>query len=684
LGLLDNVLEKMMGSDSKLEPVSEISEQPLDEIKIIAWVREKVEESRTNPSRVSFESQVVTNTAYLLGYDSVYFDANQRKLVPFSGRSPQKSKIHTNLILPTVQNRLSRLCKNPPRYDVRPNSNSQEDKDAARLTTKVIQSTLEKEKANEKRLDAYMWMQQAGHSFIQVCWDKTKGREMPDLDESGETKGVEYEGDIALDVVSPLEIFIDPLAKTIDEASWIIKAKVRKLTYFRDHYGERGELVKEEGPWLLSTQNLLRINNMSSKQNPGGSEQQMKNAAIELAYYEKKSKKHPNGRMIVVANGVLLEYKDLPCGEIPFVKFDDVKIGGKFYSESIVTHMRPIQDQYNRNLRKKAEFLNKGLTLKYIAAKGHGLHQESLNDTTEVLEYNPAVNGEAPKPVTPPQLPQYVYQDGDTLKQDINQVSGINEASSGQMPSATIPAIGMQLLVEQDETRIGIVTESNENSWAQVGALIAKYANRYYKLPRYLKESGQNGEYYVQEFTGQDLRNHFDVVVVRGSTLPGSKVLRRQELLNLYNQGMLGDPMDPSLRSKVLGALEFGDVQEVWEDQTVDMQQIKRSIEEIEQGIIPMVHEDDNHQMHFEHKNRLRKTQKFMQYPPDIQQIFLNDLETHKMFMAPPMMGPEMGMGPEGMPPGPPMGEEDMPVDMGNEETMMNEEMAAQNQGVPM
>jgi len=59
-----------------------------------------------------------------------------------------------------------------------------------------------------------------------------------------------------------------------------------------------------------------------------------------------------------------------------------------------------------------------------------------------------------------PAIPQYAYEEERTLKDDINDTAGINEASRGQLPSSSIPAIGMQLLVEQDDTRIGVETES--------------------------------------------------------------------------------------------------------------------------------------------------------------------------------------------------------------------------------
>jgi len=666
MGIFDGIKDKLL-SFTNDQPQQTIEADTQDEKEMCAFIRGKIEKARTNPSRITFENNVITNTAYALGYDSVYFDSRSRQLRPYSGTSgyPNKSRVHANLILPTIQNRLARLCKNPPRYDVRPNSNGVEDKDAARLTLKVINNVWDRERINEKRIDLAMWQQQGGHAWGKVYWDPMRGRQTPvppEYDEMGQVVkegSIEYEGDIGFDVCSPLEIYVDNLARNVQDAQWIAQAKIRKLSYFANQYGEQGKRVKQEGAWLSSLQNLIKINNMSSKTQGGQFDSETEDSAIEVAYYEKPSMKFPEGRMIIIANGVLLSYKSLPCGEINFVKFDDIKIGGKFFSESIITHLRPLQDQYNRNLRRKAEFLNKGLNLKFIAAKGHGLSEESLTDNTEVLQYNPVPNGEAPKAVTTPQMPQYVYTDGEQLKIDMAELSGISEISKGQLPSASIPAIGMQILQEADETRIGIVTESNENSWADVGRLIAKYAAKYYKNTRYLKEAGQSGEYTVNEFTGDDLKDSFDVIVMKGSTLPNSKVLKRQELLNAYQQGLLGDPNDPAVRRKLVQWLEYGDVSEIWEDQYVDDHQIKRSIDEIEQGIPPKIYPDDNHKAHFDFKNRIRKTDKFLNYPPEVQQIFLADLEMHKQFIVQEAMAEAGSQGPVPPPMNQPVAEDE-------------------------
>jgi hypothetical protein len=224
----------------------------------------------------------------------------------------------------------------------------------------------------------------------------------------------------------------------------------------------------------------------------------------------------------------------------------------------------------------------------------------------------------------------------------MNYIAGISEVSRGELPSASIPAVGMQLLTEQDDTRIGIMVERHELSWAQVGQLILIYAQEFYKTPRKMKLAGANGEYTVKEFTGADIMNNNDVVVVRGSTIPGSKTLRRQEIINVYQMGLLGDPNDASVRQKVLGSLEYGDLAEVWKDQQLDMQQIKRQFEIMESGMPVEVNELDNHQLAIVEYNRLRKTEKFAQYPPDAVAAFDKYKEDHiraQMLLQNPQLG---------------------------------------------
>lgn len=615
--------------DNGVEPVQDAADQPPEDMKLAAFIKDKVEESRRSSSRISNEGVWMTNIAYLLGFYGVYFDTTLRQYQPAQNNNTTymtRNKLQVNKILPTVQNRLSRLCKNPPKYEVRPNSNDTHDKEAARLALQVLNYIMDKEKATAKRQELYMWMQEIGHSYMEVVWDDQAGEPMidPETDEL-----IGYEGDIRLDVVPGLEVFPDPIAKNLGECQWVAKAKLRKLDYFKTHYLERGELVKEEGTWLLSTQYETRINTLNVRgQGQTGAQAFAKNTAIEIIYYERRTKKYPNGRRIVTANGVLLADKELPCGEIPLVKFDDVLIGGKYYSESLITHIRPLQDQFNWIYSKRTAWVNKLLGGKYLAPKGHGIIEESFDDTSgEIIEYNPGPQGQKPEALQIPMIPQYAYTEEDRLQASMFDISGINEVSRGQIPAAGIPAIGMQFLMEQDDTRIGIVTENNENGWADVGSLVLKYIEKYYVMDRLIKIAGPRLEYTVKSFVGKDLKHHTDVMVIRGSTLPGSKVLRRQEILNLRSQGLFGNPNDPQVIQKVMDMLEYGDSYQAWEEQGIDMAQIENDLDLIEQEIIPDLNEFDNQELHIRRKNLYRKSDKVKKLSDTAMKVLIFDIE---------------------------------------------------------
>lgn len=638
MSMFKQLAEKMMGSKAEpgapLEPIDNPMSQGPDEKKIVDYVRTKIDYVRQTSSRITLEQTYLTNVAYLMGYDGVTWNGQRRQFQNTDPKRPiTRSRFKINKVLPTIQNRLSRLVQNPPKYDVRPESDSSEDKDCARLASDVIDDALAKQNFMEKQQDLMMTAMQGGVSYAQCVWDPTLGNPMYDP-ETEELIG--YEGDIRIEILNCLEVFPDPLAKNLDDAQWVIKAKVRKLDYFKDRYPDRGQAVKEEGVWLLSSLYDLKSNALTSVGIAGAqTTEQQKNSAIELVYYEKRSKDYPNGRMIVCASGVLLEDKELPIEQIDLVKFDDILIGGRYNSEAIITHLRSIQDQYNVTRTKCADWIRKTLGGKYIAAKGAGLSQEAINDQSgEVVEYNPVAGAAPPMAMQIPVIPQYVYEDLQVLDQEFNFVSGLSEAAQGNAPSSSMPWRGMELLVEQNQTRISVQTNRNEIGYARLASIILRYIGKYYEMPRMLKLAGDGLSYTVKEFKGADLKNNYDVLVVPGSTAPNSKVMKRQNIMNAFQTGLLGNPADPEVRARVLSMIEFGDENEIWKSQALDKQQVKKSIDMIEQGIKPTVHEWDNHKMFIFDLNEYRKTDKFDELDDRSKGLLNLCVEEHINFMV--------------------------------------------------
>ncbi len=665
MGLLDGI-KSMLNPPSLMDPDSENREMkgPMDqsseEISLVQHIRTQLEENRSSANRIAHEGIWMTNIAYCLGYDGLMYNTSSRQFQPINRASAylRKNRIHANKILPTVQNRLARLSQNPPEYDIAPETNDTEDKDAARLSTQVLDALVDACEVNKKRLFLYMWMQQCGHAYIRTYWDVTKGPWILDPETGSPVRA----GDVAIDVESAFSVFPDPFARTDDDARSLIMAKVRPLDYFKHHYPTRGSLVREEAAWLLSAQYEQRVNSLNSRgPSQGGMTESFKNSAIEMIKFEVPSLQYPNGRQIVAANGILLENKELPIGEIPLAKFDDTIIGGKYYSETPVTHARPIQDQYNETLRRRAEWTRRMLAGKYKAPRGSGLGQESLNDESgEVVLYNVVPNAPAGlEPLPVPTIPEYAYKEEDRLDNIINYIFGISDVSRGVLPSASIPAIGAQLLQEQDQTRLSVITELNERSWSKVFRHMLKHVENFYVVDRKMKLAGKAREYIVTELNGNMLRGNTDVRVRRGSTQPNSKTLKRQDIVNTLSLGLLGDPKDPNVANKILPLLEFGDSQDVWLDYGIDMAQIKRGMDKLEQGEFVEVCKEDNNGLWCQELNRFRKSDKFEQLPPEIQNLFTANFNDRiNLLLAPgehntpmpplpPMPPPPIGAGGE-------------------------------------
>jgi hypothetical protein len=614
-------------------------------------IRKKLEEARASASRISFESIWMNNIAYLLGYSGVKYNAAAKAFQPVNRYVGTRwGQLKQNKILPNAQIRLARLIKNPPRWEVVPESNSTEDKDAAAQNQQLLVSAWENLQINEKRIPMFMWMQQCGGVFAFAKWDEYAGGVMEDP----LTGEVGFKGDVKFEPASAFEVFPNPQATTIDEvrSSWVIRAKIRPLDYFVQQYGEMGKLVKEEDTWLLSAQYMQRVAQSTPQSaSTSGLSAYMKNSAIEITMYEAPSPKHPRGRLSVAASGVMLEEKELPIHEIPIVYFPDTVVGGRLLGETPITHARPIVDQYNEILRRIQQWTNRMAAGKYAMARGAGLAKQALDDESgEVLFFDPvptAPNGGAPIPLTPPPIPSYLFEELKLLDTQLAELFGNSEISKGNLPSASIPAVGMQMLVEADDTRVGAMVEQHEHEWAMMGHFILRYMEEFYEIPRKIKMLGKQGEYSFKEIAGADIRKNTHVRVIKGSTLPGSRTLRRQEAINLYQLGVYGPPGDPKTMDKLTQSLEFGDVTDAWQDYHLDMSQIKRGLEQLEQGIPVEVDKLDNHMLWMQELNRYRKGDKFSTLSPDAQQLIKATIDAHADAVI------ALTQPPQGMPPPP-------------------------------
>src|SRR5688572_12795838 len=185
MNLLDRVTKALFGEGPT--ELHDPADQPKEYQDLVSYVKNWVEEQRTDAARVAHEGIWMTNIAYILGYDNIFYDPSTRQFrtLQANNGSPtfvKRGRTRENVILPACQKRAARMTKSPPKYDVRPNSMSEDDKEAARLGIEIIDGVFDRQKVLAKRQILVMWLQQCGHAYVGVSYDPDLGEPLYDPD----------------------------------------------------------------------------------------------------------------------------------------------------------------------------------------------------------------------------------------------------------------------------------------------------------------------------------------------------------------------------------------------------------------------------------------------------------------------------------------------------------------------
>jgi Txe/YoeB family toxin of Txe-Axe toxin-antitoxin module len=111
--------------------------------------------------------------------------------------------------------------------------------------------------------------------------------------------------------------------------------------------------------------------------------------------------------------------------------------------------------------------------------------------------------------------------------------------------------------------------------------------------------------------------------------MPKSKARLKEELLALWDRGILTDPR------LVVRATEYGTMEEVLVDLELDTAQAVRENERMARGELVKVEDFHNHMVHIMEHNRFRKTEEYEKLPDNIKEVFARHVEEHKRFIPP-------------------------------------------------
>jgi hypothetical protein len=444
-------------------------------------------------------------------------------------------------------------------------------------------------------------------------------------------------GDIHVELKTPFEIYVDPLATEdgLESARWVIEKAVRSPSYLKERYKVDIE------PDADAPQGITESRTAST----GGRE-----GVNVYEYWSRPSPEEPRGKHVVWVKGQTLLNEDNPYDDLPYVMFRGIPVPGRFWPDSVVSQLISPQTELNKIISSIAE--NAQRIGNPAILKSRQANVEWTGAIGEEILFDDTMPNSVPQFLQVPEIPGYVRERIDRIETSMREISGQHEVTHGQVPTGVTAASAINLLQEQDDTRLGPDITDMEHSITLAGRMILKLMARYYTDERTMRIAGEDGRWDIESFRGSQLDGYQDVDVQPGSSMPRSKAAKQaamQELLQLVIQ--YGMPLNQRDLRKFFKDYEVGGLERLFAGLGTEESYTQRENARFLAGEQVEISEWDNHEAHIEAHSELLKSptlERAEATTPGVKDALLGHLDLHKQALAPPPMPlPEMNGDPQ-------------------------------------
>lgn len=583
-------------------------------------------------------------------------------------------RLTNNYLRRPVSLQAAKATENLPGFVCLPASDDDTDKIDARACEKLIQFNWQNLKMQTKIYEFALLCFETGVSYFKVTWDPTIGElvEEPQKEETDiladynldptaaeveppiatfQTKPSEYdmeppvanpdeeplqqmplrEGGVAVDVLSCFEVGVDPGAPSMDKARYAYHVCSLHIDEIFEKWPDKAVYVKPDH--YLETEYLSAVQHRSAKNFTKAEEDELKDRARIVEYFEKPSPRYPRGFYAVIAGEVLLDFeRELPHGELPFVAARHNIVPGRQWGDGTLKDLVQPQEEINARKSMDIQAANLMAAPKWLAAKGSVAKNAITSEPGEVVEYDPTMP--APRPIPPPPFSPVHKQIAEDQKNLIAEISGSANIvfNAGQIPSG-LSGRAVAFFQDQVASELGPTVREIEAAITEVGRRILLYHRLYGRPVQTLRICGSNNGVEVVEFHKDQIRST-DVIVAHNSMLPRHLNYRREMVMTMFTSGVLGNAQDPHTLMVARKMLEFGELDSLYGDNTSDRKYAREEIYFLQEGQVLKPLGRHDHVAHIDEHLQFMNSSKFRHLDPQTQQVFEWHLACHYYLKA--------------------------------------------------
>lgn len=622
--------------DDRDEVMPEIQSEEAD--KVVQYIRDEF--TRRSEERRPYELQWRLNQNFLAGnqycdIDSVIGDIQEIEPV-FDWMNAEVY----NHLAPIITTRLAKLGRVQPGLSVRPVTSDNEDQMAAKTSTQILKGFAAAQDMNKLIHDAEAWCEICGTVFFKSVWNPDAGRVI------GKVNGKTIrEGDLQTIVVPALEIYPDSTTRNdVSECQSIMHAKAYTADEIERIWGQR---VKGRPVDVFSPDNT-GLTAGGQGYNPGYQavvRGELEDAEIVIEYLERPSPLLPEGRMAVIAGDRLLHLGPLPwrTGEygergFPYARMICEPNPGSFFGTSVLERLIPIQRAYNAVQNRIHEYLARATIGVMVAEENSLANPEVLEEGIApgtVLEIKPGV--QSPHWLDSPNIPPTLLNERESLDNQFILISGTSEISrNSNMPSSALSGVAIELLKEQDDTRLSLTAENVRDAVRRTGVIWLRLLRQFATTARITRIGGEDNEIQLVIWRASDLTSD-DVIIDTDNELSNTPAQRKNMALELFKAGLYTDPATGRLtrdgRLALMDAFKIGSWETMTTTDELQRQQAQRENQINEEGGQPRVNELDDTELHLAEHTRYVYSAAFRELErdkPEAAERLMNHIREHQ------------------------------------------------------
>ena len=619
------------------EPII-LPEQGEEAEKLVKYIQDEWE--RRKDERRPFENQWMLNQNFLAGNQYCDIDTVLGEVVDYQQPYEWMEAEIYNHCAPIISTRLAKLGRVQPGLSVRPATSDNADQAAARMSTQLLKGFSAALDMNRLVREAESWNEICGTVLLKSTWDPDAGRVIGML--NGKTI---REGDLKPVIVPAYEFYPDSVTRTdVEDCQSIIHAKAYTTDEIYRIWGAR---VEGRTVDVFSMDNT-GIAVGGTGYNPGYQtviKGDMENAEIVIEYMERPGPELPEGRMAVIAGDVLLHLGPLPwrVGEhgergFPYARMICEPNPGYFFGVSVLERLLPIQRAYNAVQNRIHEWISRAsigvLAVEQDSLVNPDILEEGIAPGT-ILEYKAGHN--PPSWLDSPPIPPALLQERESLDNQFILISGTSEISrNSNMPSSALSGVAIELLKEQDDTRLSQTAENVRDMVRKTGVIWLRLLRQFVTTERITRLGGEDNDVSMIQWRGSELTSD-DVVIDTDNELSNTPAQRKNTALELFKAGLYTDPATGQLtrsgRLALMDAFHIGN----WEDLTnldeLQRQEARRENELNQKGTDPVINELDDTEIHiFEHTKYVYSAafRELERDKPEAAERLMNHIREHK------------------------------------------------------